>query len=89
MLYAESVVLFLLKRVKQSKTLAEFEIPVEEDAYTERMHELTNFYCDPLSEIVNFEKSIQSYHPNNGIVVKTSFDLGRVTRSYEWNREKN
>ena len=87
MLYAESVVLFLLKRVKQSKTLAEFEIPVEEDAYTERMHELTNFYCDPLSEIVNFEKSIQSYHPNNGIVVKTSFDLGRVTRSYEWNRE--
>lgn len=87
-LSAESIILFILGRIKQAKKIAEWELPTKDDTYTERMHELANYFCDPLAEIVNFEKVIKPYVYKDNVIVKPSFDLDRVRKDYNWSNEK-
>ena len=87
-LSAESVILFILGRIKQAKKLAEWELPTKEDTYTERTHELANYFCDPLAEIINFEKVVKPYVYEDGVEEKPSFDLDRKNITYNWTQEQ-
>jgi len=87
-LSAESVIIFILGRIKQAKKLADWELPTSEDTYTERMHELANYYCDPLAEIINFEKVVKPYVHVDNVVAKPSFDLDRVRKNYTFSNEQ-
>lgn len=82
--YTESVLLLLLGRIKLASKLSEWEYPSKEDTYTERMHALADYYCDPLAEISNFEKILKPYQPSEGKIIEPSFDLNRTNISYTW-----
>lgn len=85
--YTESVLLFLLGRIKLASKLSEWEYPSKEDTYTERMHALADYYCDPLAEISNFEKILKPYQPSEGKIIEPSFDLNRINISYAWSHD--
>lgn len=86
-LSTESIILFLLGRIKISQKLENWEYPSNEDTYSERMHELSNFYCDPQAELSYMEMGLKPYVPADGIEMQPSYDLHMSNTTFHFEKE--
>lgn len=57
--------------------------------FNDRWNELKGFKCDPWNELKLFELTLRNpYHPKSKFTEKSSFDIGKTTRSQNSNTDK-